>query len=332
MLRHLRPAQINRSQWDALISEAPNGLIYALSWYLDIVSPGWEALVKEEAGRYVAGLPLPVRRKFGLRYLQQPLFTQQLGLVCLAPPTAADWAQLGSLLRRQFIYITKYAFNVGNAAVAGPAALGLAGGPTRTYHLSLQPTYPELWASYRPERRRHLRKAQPHALVVEPTTNIDLLIHLYDENIAPRFSGVQGEGYEYRIIRGIYGAGSQQKMASLWQARSAEGEVLAMMLLLQFRQHTIYLVSCTTAAGKDQAATSVLIDSFLQQHAGHGGYFDFESPEVPGIERFYGSFGAVPRPFFTVVSDQMPWPVRQLKAARMVLYRRLRPRPAPGAD
>ena len=332
MFRHVRPANINRPQWDALITEAPNGLIYALSWYLDVVSPGWEALVKEEGGRYVAVLPLPVRRKFGLRYVQQPLFAQQLGLVCLALPTAADWVQLGLLLRQQFIYITQYAFNTGNAAVATPAALGLLGAPARTYHLSLRPTYPELWAGYRPERRRHLRKAQPHALVVEPTTDIDLLIRLYDENIAPRFLGVQGESYEYRIIRGIYGVGSQHRMASLWQARTAEGEVMAMMLLLHFGQQTIYLVSCATASGKALAATSVLIDSFLQQHAGQAAYLDFESPEVPGIERFYGSFGAGQVPFFTVVSDQMPWPVRQLKAARMALYRRLRPRPAPGAE
>ncbi|RZK88595.1 MAG: hypothetical protein EOO62_37445 [Hymenobacter sp.] len=163
-------------------------------------------------------------------------------------------------------------------------------------------------------------------MVVKPTTNIDLLIHLYDENIAPRFSGVQGETYEYRIIRNVYSAGFQRGMASLWQARTTEGEVQAMMLLLQFRQHTIYLVSCATASGKASGATSVLIDNFLQQRAGQGGCFDFESPEVPGIERFYGSFGAVPVPFFTVVSDQLPWPVRQLKAARMALYRRLRPR------
>ena len=93
MLRHVRHAEIDRSQWDALINQAPNGLIYALTWYLDSVSPGWEALVKEVAGRYVAVLPLPVRRKYGFSYLLQPLLTQQLGLFYAetAAPTAADW-------------------------------------------------------------------------------------------------------------------------------------------------------------------------------------------------------------------------------------------------
>ena len=328
MIRHVACQAIDRVQWDALVTQAPNGLIYGLSWYLDIVSPNWEALIKEERGRYVAVLPLPVRRKFGLRYLQRPLFTQQLGLFYLEPPTAADWTQLGDLLRQQFIYITKYEFNVGNAAVAGPASLGLTGALARTYHLSLQPSYPELWASYRPERRRHLRKAQQHALVVEPTTNIDLLVRLYDENIAHRFVRVQGEAYEYRILRTLYSTARQAGMASLWQASSTEGEVIAMMLLLNFKQHIIYMVSCTTVVGKASGATSVLIDSFLRQHAGQVICFDFESPGIPGMERFYSSFGSVPVTYFTVVSDQMPWPVRQLRAARMAMYRWLRPRSA----
>ncbi|RZK88596.1 MAG: hypothetical protein EOO62_37450, partial [Hymenobacter sp.] len=127
MIRHVPSREIDRPQWDALITDAPNGLIYALTWYLDIVSPGWEALIKEEAGRYVAVLPLPVRRKFGLRYLQQPLFAQQLGLFALHPPTAADWQQVAQLLRRHFRFITQYAFNTGNAELLGAGKPGLAG-------------------------------------------------------------------------------------------------------------------------------------------------------------------------------------------------------------
>lgn len=332
MIRYIGPAEVDRPQWDALITAAPNGLIYGLSWYLDSVSPGWAALVKEENDRYVAVLPLPVRRKFGLHYLLQPLFAQQLGLFYVVPPTAADWAQLGELLRQRFIYITRYAFNVGNAALAGPAALGLPGTPARTYHLSLRPAYAELWAGYRPERRRHLRKAQAHGLVVEPTTDINQLIRLFDENTAHRLVGMRGEGYTYPMLRALYGAASRAGMASLWQARTPDQRMVAMMFVLHFKRHIIYLFNASTAEGKATGAISVLIDAFLQQHAGQDLCFDFESPGVPSLERFYSSFGSVEANYFTVTADQLPWPVRQLKAARMALYRLLRARPAPPAD
>lgn len=331
MIRYLRPGEVDRPQWDALLLRAPNGLLYGLSWYLDIVSPGWAALVKEEAGCYVAVLPLPVRTKFGVRYLMQPpLGAQQLGLFYVEPPTAADWAQFGALLRQQFSYIARYAFNVGNAEVAGPAALGLAGAPARTYHLSLRATYAELWANYRPERRRHLRKARAYNLVVEPATDINYLIQLFAENTAPRLTGVLGEAYEYPMLRALYTATSRLGMASLWQVRTPDHQVLGMMLLLHFKQQVIYLFNASTPEGKAVGAVSVMIDAFLQQHAGQDICFDFESPGVPSLERFYGSFGPVPAAYFTVAANQLPWPVRQLKAARMALYRQLRPRPAPG--
>ncbi len=101
-----------------------------------------------------------------------------------------------------------------------------------------------------------------------------------------------------------------------------------MMFLLHFKQQIIYLFNCSTAEGKAMGAISVMIDEFLRRHAGQDLYFDFESPGVPSLERFYGSFGPTEAPYFTVMADRLPWPVRQLKAARAALYRRLRPRPA----
>jgi len=57
--------------------EAVNGMVYGCSWYLDIVCPEWEALVQDD---YEAIFPLTCNRKFGIRYLYQPFFTQQLGI------------------------------------------------------------------------------------------------------------------------------------------------------------------------------------------------------------------------------------------------------------
>ncbi|MGI4737818.1 MAG: GNAT family N-acetyltransferase [Janthinobacterium lividum] len=328
MIRYLRPNEIDRQQWDDLLTRAPNGLIYALSWYLDIVSPGWAALVKEEAGRYVAVLPLPVRRKFGLSYLQQPVFTQQLGVFYEKTPTAADWQEFGYQIKKRFRYITKYAFNTTNTEADGPASLGLAGALTHTYHLSLQPTYPELLAGYRPNRRRHLRKAQAHSLVVESTTDVNLLIRIFDKNTAHRLTGMQGEAYEYPMLRALYSAASRAGLASMWQARPPAGGAVAIVFLLHFKQHIIYLFNCSTAEGKDKGAISVLIDDVLRQYAGQNFCFDFESQGVNSLERFYSSFGSKPAPFLTISANRLPWPVRQLKAARMALYQRLRSRPA----
>lgn len=75
MIRHLRNSEIDRCRWDSLARAT--GQPYGLSWWLDVVSPGWEALVEDD---YCAAMPLPVKRKMGIRYVVQPKWTQQLGL------------------------------------------------------------------------------------------------------------------------------------------------------------------------------------------------------------------------------------------------------------
>jgi len=335
MFRHVRHASINRPQWDALIQEAPNGMMYALTWYLDSVSPGWEALVREEAGRYVAVLPLPVRRKLGIKYLQQPLLTQQLGLFYApaAPPTGADWQQLGALLRRHFRFIIRYAFNINNAEALdlgrlGPAFAPFTGAVATNYHLSLRLPYAELRAGYSANRRWRLNQARRRGWCLEPSTAIEQLIKLFRENTARKMYGGVGEE-AYRALRAVYAAASQAGLAALWQARPPGGEVGAMILVVRFRQQLIYLFSATDAAGKKAGAIALLLDAVVQAHAGQDLCLDFEAPADKDVVHFYRSFGPAPVPFGTIALNQLPWPVRQLRAARMALVRRLTARPAP---
>lgn len=332
MFRYVRHAQINRPLWDMLINEAPNGLIYALSWYLDIVSPGWEALIQEEDSRYIAVLPLPVRRKFGMRYLQQPLFAQQLGMFSRQPPTATDWQQIAQLLRQHFWFITRYAFNTGNAELLGTEQPQLAGTVFTTYYLPLRQPYAQLLAGYKPNRRWRLNQARRRGLHLEPSTDIDQMVQIFAENTAPKIYGIIGENYEYRLLRALYAAARQRKMAHMWQARTKAGAVVAMVLLFEFNGQLTYIFNCSTKVGKAMGAISMLLDEVFRAYAGQLLTFDFEAPEVANIAHFYSSFGSIAAPFLTITANRLPWPVRQLKAARIALVQRLLPRPAANND
>ena len=77
-IRYLKHTEINKEMWDACVINSSNGLIYARSWYLDAMSPDWEALIYKD---YVAVMPLTVSKKMGIAYLSQPPFSQQLGII-----------------------------------------------------------------------------------------------------------------------------------------------------------------------------------------------------------------------------------------------------------
>ena len=77
MIKHVTHNELDKIKWDNCIDHANNTLIYAYSWFLDVVSPNWEALVYND---YEAVMPLTHKRKFLINYLYQPFFTQQLGV------------------------------------------------------------------------------------------------------------------------------------------------------------------------------------------------------------------------------------------------------------
>ena len=74
---YLKNKQIDVIKWDKCISNAYNGNIYGYSWFLNIVSPVWDALIFDD---YRAVLPLPVEKKFGIPTLYHPILSGQLGI------------------------------------------------------------------------------------------------------------------------------------------------------------------------------------------------------------------------------------------------------------
>ncbi len=54
-----------------------NGTFYAWSWYLDSVCDDWEILLE---GDYESAMILPIKEKYGIAYLSQPILAKQLGV------------------------------------------------------------------------------------------------------------------------------------------------------------------------------------------------------------------------------------------------------------
>ncbi len=69
--------EIDVHKWDEVISNSAAETLYGYSWYLDAAAANWSAFVIEDY-RFV--MPLIWKKKYGLTYLYQPFYTQQLGV------------------------------------------------------------------------------------------------------------------------------------------------------------------------------------------------------------------------------------------------------------
>lgn len=84
-IKYLCHSKIDFERWDRCVADASNSLIYAESWYLDIVCRRWGGLV---GGDYEAVMPLPIARRYSIPYFVQPPLCQQLGV--FAADTESD--------------------------------------------------------------------------------------------------------------------------------------------------------------------------------------------------------------------------------------------------
>lgn len=75
MIKHHRAHEIDRERWDECIRKSFNGIIYAYSWYLDIVCPSWEALIE---GDYKIVMPLSIGKN-GTALFVPTIFCSAIG-------------------------------------------------------------------------------------------------------------------------------------------------------------------------------------------------------------------------------------------------------------
>ena len=76
MIIYLKNTEIDRVHWDTCLKNAGVGKPYPYSWYLDIMAPGWEALIDDD---YDSLFPVPAKEFLGLKFTCTPVFVQQLG-------------------------------------------------------------------------------------------------------------------------------------------------------------------------------------------------------------------------------------------------------------
>lgn len=313
MIRWLSRQQLSPTAWDACIAASEKPLIYALSWYLDVVSPNWSALVREENGAYQTVLPLPVRREWGIAYLRQPFFAQQLGFFSRQQLENEERDTFLYLLQKRYRYLADYAFNTHDGVFPLPSFTRLK--RCHTHYLRLNQAYESLRRQYRTDRRQRLRQAERRGQQVERSTDLEPLIRMFQESVAHKIPGGVSPDF-YTLFRQLFQAVEQRRYSQLYYTLDKEGKAEAGAWFVRWKGHIVYLFNAAYLAARKHNGRTVLLDYIIRENAHTDQVLDFESPEVPAIANFYQSFGATPHPFLSWHDNRLPWWVNLPKRLR----------------
>ena len=278
MSRLLKHKEIDFRKYDECIIASSQGTVYAMSWYLDAVFPLWSVCV---VGDYDIVMPVPLKRKFGLKYALQPQFCQQLGVFSKKTLTSDSVDEMMKSL--PFLYCLN--FNHGN--------IGLIKSKVErpNFVLDLSADYDSLSSGFSYQCRRNIRKASEQKQRLSAIAKDDYLQFL-------RGNGSQWTNEaQLNILSRLIDNALSVGCAELLSVRNETDEILAAVFFVNWRNRRYYLSPVSSEKGKQWQSMSFLLNKVIEDNSSSSIVLDFEGSAIAGVQNFYRGFGAVDEPY-----------------------------------
>ena len=282
MIRYIRHKEIDFQKWDTCIRHAVNGNIYATSWYLDLVCKNWDALILND---YEAVMPLPWGKKWGLKYIAQPLFCQQLGVFHHSKNINVD--DFLTSIPKSFLYV-----NLNLNVYNGKSKFTLK--QNANFELFIK-EHQHLRENYSKSHLKNISKAQK--CPVEISTQVDSP----SEYLARKSKEAKGFMTKEQLLMEniIIEKALAESKGEMFSA-SIGGKNVSSIFLLKDSKRLTLLTSYTDAEGKKASAYFFLLDYIFSLEKFKGYIFDFEGSNISGIAQRNKGFGAELTNYYTV--------------------------------
>jgi hypothetical protein len=291
--------EIDIHKWDYCIQNAPNGLIYAQSFYLDSMAGNWSGLVLND---YEAVMPLTWKRKFGISYLYQPVFTAQLGVFSKKLPDHQMMEKFIGHAELHFRFCEIH-LNFANPAIEKSMKAN--------YILDLGKPYSETQKGYKKRLMENLQEAESNHLVYQSTEDYSTVVRLFKNQYGKRFSHVKSSDYQHFEI--LCRELLNRKMIFGREIKNKSGDLLSASIFFRDEYRIYNIMSVTLQKGRDQRAHFHLLDQLIMEFSAKDIVLDFEGSDIPGIAEFYRKFGSVYQPYPFLKFNHLPFLLRLFK-------------------
>ena len=305
-IRRISREDIDEKKWNGCVHYASNGNPYGYTWHLDAISEEWEGLIE---GDYESVFPLVWNEKLKIaKQLYQPFFAQQLGIYSINMLSAKRIENFLKAIPSDYKYIV-INLNYKNAIHEG---LGFEVTERPNYTLRMMDSYVEISSNYSSNLKRNLKRARQYKMTMTSSIKPEKLVELYRTHQGPKIPELNDAAY-HAAHRVIYNA-LHRGMGFLSAIVNEHNTVMAAGFFLISKNRIVNLLPTTTPEGREKRAMHVLLDAIIQQNAGKPTIFDFEGSSIPGVAKFYESFGAMNQPYYTIKRNNLPFFVKWWKS------------------
>lgn len=290
--------QIDPTKWDSAILRSPHPLAYGLFEYLNAVCESqWDALIYND---YESVFPLPFKKKFGIKYIVQPVFCQQLG--AFGSNVNVSTHHFLSAIPKRFLRVRLQLnpyfdqTNEVESIQTKPAGIIASSGKLTTKtNMTIQLSQP---LDYNKDCKKNLHRLAE--LPIEYKINaisIREAIDTYRKAWGKQNPEIEDEHYQL-----FANACTDRLSFTVTAHHQKEGDLLGAAIFLITPENTKrslhYVCAGPTEAGKSIGVMHGIIDFILNRYKGENMLFDFEGSSIASVASFYKKFGANEEPFF----------------------------------
>lgn len=301
MISYYRNSEIDRGKWDACVNNSQGAKPYGFSWYLDIMSPGWDALVD---GDYSSVFPVPASKKYGIKYIATPVFLQKLGVY--SP------AVLSGKTIDEFVKFIPDSYRLIDLCTAGKIEDDrFIVTRKANYELDLEVAYEKLREGFSVHCRRNIARAEKEKTEIERDIKPAEIIKLFRENTGKRITGIrQGDYQRLSCLMEFCVSNSKGRILGV---RDPAKRLVYGIFITEIKGRKTMLFVANSPESRSKRIGYHMVNELARELAGTGVILDFAGSSIPSIVSFMQSFGSRNIPFYRNYCNRLPWPVRLLR-------------------
>jgi hypothetical protein len=300
MIVYHKNSEIDREQWDSCIKNVPGVKPYAFSWYLDIMSSGWQALVDDD---YDSVFPVPGFNRFGIQYVATPSFVQQLG--AFSPDKPASNALI------EFLDYMPGFYKLIDLCVGQKIDHdGYRVTEKANLELDLSKSYDNIWEGFSPHCKRNIEsssKKKPELVTdITPDAIIDLFIR---ENLRKikRINIL-----DYQKLKTLMNFCLKNKKGKIIGVRAKRNKLIFGTFIIETPGNKTLRFIVNTPESITRRISYFFINELIRSHSSSRTILDFAGSSIPSIDSLKESFNCVNVPYYRIYRNRLFWPVRMI--------------------
>lgn len=278
MIKRIPRKKLDINKYIECLNKSVNYRIYAEYWYLDaLVENNWDCYVLND---YEAVMPLPFVKKFGFKFILQPIYCQQLGVFHQENFSKKTFQLFENKLHRNLV--RAYSFNEENTEMFEPK-----GKKKINYVLDLNQDYEKIFSNYSRNRRNEIKQTIKFDYKFKKTNQLD------------NFHKVNSS-YEYIVSNNLINYSKNKlekllnkKIITVYEIFDSENNLLGCQLEMTSKNRIYNFAFARNKNSKSNFGSAFIIDYIIKTFSNSELTFDFEGSMVQSIAKFMQGFGAI---------------------------------------